>query len=724
MGQQNWVIQLRVDTTAVLIHVGDSGVPAVLHWGSDWGAMSGEQLADVPVQLARMDVDNVPDIPLEAGVLPAAWTGWPGQPGVLGHRGDGTAWSPRLSTQRVTCDGRDLTPGLHSLGAATLIFELVDEHAGLAAEIDLSLEPGGTVQLRGRLRNLGGTYHLLGLNLGLPVPLSANEIFDFTGRWGKERVPQRRQVTAGVHLREHRRGRPGFDATTVMLCGAQGFDFRHGQVWGLHVASAGNSRSFLERVPGGQQILGGGALLHPGEVMLKTGEQYQSPSLHFTHGQGLDEAACGFHRWVRSQAAAPGPNRPVALNVWEAVGFDHGIDKLKRLADLAASVGVERYIVDDGWFLGRRDDTVGLGDWVEDPVVWPDGLTPIVEHVRRLGMQFGLWFEPEMVSPNSELARQHPEWILAAGPTWPVPWRNQQVLNLTIDAAKELVFERMDAIVRRYRLDYIKWDHNRDSFDAGHQGQGGRSVASAQVAAALEIMDRLRAAHPYLEIESCSSGGARIDLEMARHVQRFWVSDCIDPLERQAMQRWTMQLIPPELLGTHIASGRNQSTSRQHDLAFRAATAIWGHLGIEWDLTKATDQELRELAGWVAWYKQHRQLLLTGSMIRDEVGDGSMWLHGVLAADGSQALFSLTAVDFAVNELQDRLRLPGLDPAVRYHVRPLTPGAKPAGLIPPPWFAEGAIATGAFLGEVGLTPPALHPEQALLLEASAVSTGP
>ncbi len=714
----SWVIHLHSDITSLLIHVGPAGVPSVVHWGPDLGPMAADLVVAVPKQVERMYVGNVPDTPMDPGILPASWTGWPGQPGISGHRGDGTAWSPRLQTTKVHYEGKVLAHGCHDLGPGGLHFDLIDDHAGLRAEIDVWLELGGSIRMQTKLTNIKESpYYLTGLTMALPVPLSADEILDFTGRWGKERVPQRRAVTAGTHMREHRRGRPGFDATTVLLCGAKGFTFRHGQVYGLHVASGGNSRAFVERVPGGMQFLGGGSLLQPGEVILGANQTHLSPMLHYTHGQGLDAAAHPFHRYVRGLEAAPGPQRPVALNVWEAVGFDHSLDKLIALADLAAQLGVERYIVDDGWFLGRRDDTAGLGDWIVDPTVWPEGLGPIVDHVRSLGMQFGLWFEPEMVSPNSELARAHPEWILAAGQNWPITWRNQQVLNLTIAQAKELVWQRMDHLVRRYHIDYIKWDHNRDTIDAGAQALGGRSVAGSQVAAALEIMDRLRADHPGLEIESCSSGGARIDLEMACHAQRFWVSDCIDPLERQSLQRWTMQLMPPEVLGTHIASERNQSTSRRHDLSFRAITALWGHMGIEWDLTEATDQELAELAGWVAWYKNNRQQLLTGDMVRDVVGDGSMWLHGVVSSDATVGFYCLASVGFAVNEIQDRLRFPGLDPQARYHVQAVNLGTGPAGLIAPPWLAEGATSTGAFLAEVGLAVPYFHPEQAMLFEA-------
>src|SRR5674476_1640428 len=199
---------------------------------------------------------------------------------------------------------------------------------------------------------------------------------------------------------------------------------------------------------------------------------------------------------------------------------------------------------------------------------------------KALGMQFGLWFEPEMVNLDSDLARAHPDWVMATGGRTPVPSRHQQVLNLGIPACFEHIRAAILAILDEYGIDYIKWDHNRDLIDAGTQ-PGGRAGVHAQTEAVYRLMDEIRAAHPGLEIESCSSGGSRVDLGILERTDRVWVSDCIDPHDRQQMMRWTQQLIPPEYMGAHIASGVSHTTGRSHDFGFRAATALFGHLGIE-----------------------------------------------------------------------------------------------------------------------------------------------
>ena len=412
----------------------------------------------------------------------------------------------------------------------------------------------------------------------------------------------------------------------------------------------------------------------------------------------------------------------MTLNVWEAVYFDHDLDRLLDLAERAAALGVERYVLDDGWFGARRHDRAGLGDWVVSTDVWPRGLHPLVDRVRKLGMQFGLWFEPEMVNPDSDLARAHPDWIMAARADWPVESRNQQVLNLAIPGAYEHVKSQILAVLDEYDIGYIKWDHNRDLIEAGDQTRGGRPAVHAQTLAYYRLLDEIRAAHPGLEIESCSSGGARVDLGVLERTDRIWVSDNIDPHDRQRMLRWTTQLIPPEFMGSHIASGRSHTTGRRHDLSFRAATAIFGHLGIEWDLARASAAEIAELGAWIVFYTEHRDLLLGGDLVRMDGCPDDVLVHGVVAPDRSAALFAMAVTDSVSPDPPARLRFRGLDPARSYRVRPVPGGSAPAGLLPPDWWGaewDGETFTGAALEHVGVACPRVHPDQVVLYRADA-----
>ena len=318
---------------------------------------------------------------------------------------------------------------------------------------------------------------------------------------------------------------------------------------------------------------------------MPAGASYASPWVYVAASDaGLDGLAESWHGYQRSLPAHPDV-QPVVLNVWEAVYFDHDLDRLKEIAERAARVGVERFVLDDGWFHDRRDDTAGLGDWVVDPAVWPDGLDPLIEHVTGLGMEFGLWFEPEMVNPDSDLFREHPDWILSAGGRVPLEHRHQQVLDLTRPEVLDHLFERVDAVLSAHDIRYVKWDHNRDLLEAGSGARGGAPAVHEQTLAFYALLDRLRAAHPSVAWESCASGGGRIDLGVLERVQRVWASDMTDALARQQIQRWTTQLVAPEYVGAHVSAPTSHTTGRTLSLDFRCATALFGAFGIEWDLT-------------------------------------------------------------------------------------------------------------------------------------------
>lgn len=735
-------VHLRAGGVAVLIDLSGPGLPVLTSWGADFGSLTSTEAAALVLAGRAPSLPNMVDEPEPLAILPEHHTGWTGRPGISGSRA-GRSWSPLFTTTAMTVDGEAADPqgGLLSLEAARVAFTAVDAAAGLDLTLEVELTESGLLRSRASLRNTGEDgYQLDGLSLAFGVPAQASELLDFAGRWGKERVPQRLPFVVGAHVREGRRGRTGADAATVLHAGTAGFDFTSGEVWGVHVGWSGNHVHYAEQTFSGERVLGGGELLLPGEIVLDGQQTYTTPWLYGSYGAGLDEVARRFHRFLRARPWHPSTRRPVTINVWEAVYFDHSLPKLLDLAELAASVGVERYVLDDGWFGARRDDYAGLGDWTVSPDAWPEGLQPLISRVNELGMEFGLWFEPEMVNLDSDVARAHPEWILSTGGRLPIASRHQQVLNLGIPACYDYIRDAMVAILTEYPIAYIKWDHNRDLIDAG-SSPSGRPGVHAQTEATYRLMAELKQRFPGLEIESCSSGGGRVDLGVLEHADRVWVSDCIDPLERQHMLRWTSQLIPPEMMGSHIASGRSHTTGRSHDLNFRAATAVFGHLGIEWDLTTATAAEMAELADWVAFYKEHRDLLFGGDLHRIDLPDDSLMAFGIVAPDASRALYSFADMATPDTATRGRVTLPGLAPERRYRVEPVLVGRLPSGLTPPPWWgaqrnrreellelAQGrppklAVAdpagpgielSGAALGTVGVLVAPVHPEHAVV----------
>lgn len=704
------VIHLRAAGVSVVVDMQPGTMPSIVHWGADLGELGDVELRDLAA-LAEPLLDNTVDAPESLGVVPLMSSGWMGTPGLQGHRADGSSWSPRFD---------DVT---HAQEGSRLVSTGIDSVASLELSVEIELAESGLLRARAMLTNRGEDYTVDRLAVALPVPAVAAELLDQAGRWAKERVPQRRSITVGTHLRESRRGRTGADAATMLVAGEHGFGFQSGETWGLHIGWSGNHVSYLERHNNGRTLLGGGELLLPGELVLGTGESYETPWVYASYGDGLDEQAARVHAWLRARPQHPSSSRPVTLNVWEAVYFDHRLEPLLVLAEQAAELGVERYVLDDGWFRHRRSDDAGLGDWYVDEDVWPQGLEPLVTRVRELGMQFGLWFEPEMVNPDSDLARQHPEWIMQTDGRMPLEVRNQQVLNVAIPEAFAYLLERISSLVDEYGIDYIKWDHNRDLLESGSTARSGAAGVREQTLAVYRLLAELKQRHPGLEIESCSSGGARVDLGILQHTDRVWASDCIDPLERQQILRWTAQLLPPELVGSHVAGPDSHTTGRTHDLSFRATTALFGHFGIEWNISEAGDAERAELAEWVALHKRFRGLIHSGTVVRVDHPATEVQVQGVVASDSAEALFSFALLARPSTWPPGLVRIPGLDTARRYCVTSVGPDVPRDVDVPnaPAWQRDGGvIVTGRTLAMVGLPVPLLQPEHAALAHISVV----
>ncbi|MGD8167217.1 alpha-galactosidase [Herbiconiux sp. P16] len=694
------IAHLRRGGTSVVVDLGDGRLPRVLHWGRDLGELGVADLGQLRTITLPTIGDSAVTYPQPVPVLPQLAEGWLGRPGVAGNR-DGRAFAPLF---------RD---AVHTVTSGSVHTVATDPESQLTLTVLLALGPEGVLTLQAELRNDGPSpYALEGLELALPVPDTADEILDLTGRWALERIPQRHPFPIGTWLRESRGGKPGLDHSTFFAAGAAGFGFEGGPVWAVHLGWSGNQLLAAERMPAGTRQLRAGEILLSGEVSLAPGESYRSPVVHGSWGDGLNALSDRFHRMIRARPEHPSGLRPVLSNTWEAVYFDHDVDKLKAFADRSADLGVERFVLDDGWFLGRRDDTSSLGDWEVDPTVWPEGLDGLASHVHGLGLQFGLWFEPEMVNLDSELARAHPEWVFDGGHGPGLPSRYQHVLDLSHPDAFAQVLERISALVERLGIDFIKWDHNRYLTDAGHS-DSGRAGVHEQVLAAYAMMDELRRRHPALEIESCASGGGRVDLGVLARTDRVWPSDCNDPHDRIDIQRWTSVLLPPELQGTHIGAEESHTTHRMSTLDFRASTAFWGNLGVELDLTTIDAETFDRVKEWVDAHKRFRPLLHSGRVVHADTAP-EIRVGGVVSQDDREALFSFTMLGRPAAWPPPRLRLPGLDPDRRYAVRQLAPGREvPAGQ-QPPWSTTGVTLSGVVLGTVGLEAPSLDPDRTVL----------
>jgi len=691
-----------------------AGDPVLLHWGAFPGDPSDTDLAGLVEGHRPGMPHSALDVPRQRGLLGETTAGFTGLPALEGLRPGRTtgAWAPRIADWSWAVDDSGPDATVHLSGT--------DAEAGWAVELVLELGREGLLRLRTSVTNTAEEPLVLAaVRSALPVPARATELLDLTGRWCRERTPQRRPWLAGTHLREGRHGRTGHDATLLLAAGVPGFGFGHGEVWATHVAWSGDHQSYAERTPEGECLLGGGELLGPGEVVLEPGEAYDAPWLVGAFsGAGLDDASARLHSWLRRRSPRTRRTRPVLVNTWEAVYMDHGLETLTELAEAAAEVGVERFVLDDGWFRARRTDRAGLGDWEVDPDVWPQGLHPLVDQVKRLGMDFGLWVEPEMVNDDSDLVRAQPDWVLRGRSTPSPAWRHQQVLDLQHPDAYAHVRGQLLALLDEYDIAFLKWDHNRDLVDVAH---AGRPAVHGQTLAFYRLLDELHEAHPGLEIESCASGGGRIDLEVLTRTDRVWPSDTIDAVERQDIQRWTSLLVPPELLGAHLGGPVAHTTGRSHQTGFRAATALLGHLGIEWDLRGVGAEERAEVAAWVALHKEVRPLIAAGRLVRGDHHDPAVLVTGVVAPDRSEAWYVVATVDTPLTQSVGSVRLPGLDPARSYAVTDRTPaGARHRAELGFTWLdGDGIQLAGGLLAAVGVRFPALPPEAAHVLHVTS-----
>ena len=691
---------LANERSAIVFSVRQGYLPQIVHWGPPLGDEPAAAAAAIVATSTPSVMNSSFDTPRVFSVLPTENDGWSGTPGLSGLFSD-AASLPQLTLQGVEETGTSVRFILDSAELQVVVVYTLDAAGILAAAATVTAAVD---------------YKLAALRLLLPLPARATEIADLTGRWSRERTPQRLPVVDGTHSRAVRRGRPGHDSPTLEMVGSAGFGFRHGEVWAAHLAWSGDQEYIVERLPEGAgslaSVLGVGELLRPGEINLFSGQSYSTPTALFAwSATGIDELSASFHARVRALPSYPASPRPLVLNTWEAVYFDHNLERLTELARIAARVGVERYVLDDGWFHGRRSDHSSLGDWQIDINVWPDGLTTLSSVVHDLGMQFGLWFEPEMVSLDSDVARQHPDWVINAGG---LEWRHQQVLDLNNPDAFAYVLDNMSAIIAEASVDFVKWDHNRDVH--------GATSVHAQTLAAYALIDALLDRHPGLEIESCASGGGRVDLGILERTHRIWPSDTNDPVERQQIQRWTGLIVPPELVGTHVGSGESHTTHRVTSLGFRLATALFGHAGIEWDLTSTSEDDLEAISAWSALYRRLRPLLHSGTTVRVDLPGGDALWHGVVSPDRTSALFCWAQLGTQPLLHSERVRFDGLDRDRRYRVALLSDlgEASRHQVADPAWLDSELIVPGSVLLDAGLPLPVLNPGQALLLELEAV----
>ena len=659
----------------------DGGVPWVVYWGPRLPDVALEELAAAGAQdLTGGMLDAVPHLSL----CPEASRSFPGQPGLVAYR-----------------DG-PLQPRFTLVDSETPEIALQDATLGLT--LHFNIRPVGEVLLAQTWLEAKDviTLHHLSAPV-LPGPQSG-DILDFSGRWIGEFQTQRSDWRKGSLTRDVRTGRSGHEAPPLAFFPEAGANNTQGTVFGLHYGWSGGHVMVAEELADGRrQIQFGHASGSYG-----TGRRFRTaPLVLACSASGLNGCAVQFQRYLRRIIDWPEPDRPrpVHYNCWEAVYFDHRPDALKDIATKAADLGAERFVLDDGWFGRRDDDTSSLGDWQVDARKWPDGLGPFIAHVKSLGMTFGLWVEPEMVNLDSDLARAHPDWVL--GRDDQVEGRQQRVLDMSRDDVRDHLFDALSQLLTTYDIEYLKWDHNRVL----------PVVEAAQTDGIYALLGRLQTAFPGVEIESCASGGGRIDAGIMQRTHRVWLSDSNDALERLRMQHNAALFLPACVTGSHVGPRTCHTSGRVLGISFRAWVAAMRHMGFEMDPRELTEDETQVLKKVTAWWKANRDWMMQADILRLDSTDPAVIAEQHLAEDGARFVVFAGRAGASDQILPRPLRLTGLEPAALYHIdlvnREDTPKLSRGAAV----LKDRAIELpGAYLMSQGVTLPWSLPETMWVLE--------
>jgi len=525
------------------------------------------------------------------------------------------------------------------------------------------------------------------------------------GRWAGETQLVQEDIHPGVKVLESRRGttshqtNPWFAIDAPEGDGSHA-DQDHGRVWFGALGWSGSWRFSIEQTPHQQVRVSGGYNTFDFAYPLNPGEQLETPPFYGGFSDhGFGEASRTLHRFTREFILPGGLSakpRPVLYNSWEATEFNVDEPGQKALAEKAAKIGVERFVMDDGWFGARNTDHAGLGDWYVNPKKFPNGLQPLIQYVNGLGMDFGIWVEPEMVNPDSDLYRKHPDWAMNFPGRPRTEARNQLVLNMDREDVKEYTFAWLDKLVSENNIAFLKWDMNRNFSEPGWPEAGAANEKKIWVkytSNVYEIIDQLRARHPKLEIESCSGGGGRVDLGIMKRVDEAWTSDNTEAYDRLRIQEGFSYAYPTQTMMAWVTDVPNYN-GRTTPLQYRFLVAMMGSLGIGNNLNKWTSGDFTLATKMIAYYKTIRATVQQGRLYRlfsPRVGE--LTANQYVSEDGKQAVLFAFLRSQQYGRPAPTIRLRGLDERGVYRVKALD-GSKVAEKL--------ETASGAYLQNHGL----------------------
>lgn len=644
-----------------------AGMLQHIYWGAPvW------RMADLPEAITHRDISSFdPHQMLDNEEFP----GWGGP----------RYYEPALKLTRANGD-RDLVLkyASHRIEGNLLFVDLKDIRDNLTATLHFHVYPEyGIISRSATVANRTAEAVTLESAQSATWYVPANAEYQLTylsGRWAAETQINREPVNEGAKILESRKGHTSHNFNPWFSLDS-GAGEEQGSVWFGSLAWSGNWRITVEKTPYRQVRVTGGFNTFDFSYPLRPSETLDTPEFY----GGFSAAGHGgasrlLHRFEREQILPGGITsrlRPVLYNSWEATTFAVDEPGQTQLADKAAKLGIELFVMDDGWFGKRNNDHAGLGDWFVNPQKFPQGLGNLIAHVNKLGMGFGLWVEPEMVNADSDLYRQHPDWVMNFPGRPRSELRNQMVLNLARDEVRDYLFTVLDKLATDYNIAYFKWDMNRSFSEPGWPEAAPANERKLWVRYTqnlYSLIDRLRVKHPKLEIESCSGGGGRIDLAILKRVDEVWTSDNTEAFDRLRIQEGFTQAYAPKIMSAWVTDVPNMN-GRTTPLQFRFLAAMQGALGIGANLNHWTDSDSALATKLIALYKQIRPTIQLGDLYRlSSPSTNDFTANQYVSADGKQSVLFCFRHSQQYNAPVPTVQLRGLDERALYRLEPLDPG--------------------------------------------------
>ena len=563
--------------------------------------------------------------------------------------------------------------------AETLTLVLEDKVTGIELELLYTLFAGsGIISRSARFLNCGKKpVHLLkAMSLCMDLPDHDYDWIQFSGAWARERYPKKRRLETGIQSVGSMRGHSSHEHNPFVILKRPTADEFQGEVIGFSLIYSGNflAQAEVDTHDTTRVLLG----INPEwfDWKLEPGEEFQTPEAVMVYtDRGMNDMSQTFHRLFQKRLARGywrDRERPILINNWEATYFDFTEERIVEIAKKAKEQGIELFVLDDGWFGKRTSERAGLGDWKANPERLPEGITGLAQKIEALGMKFGLWFEPEMVNKDSDLYREHPDWILSVPERRQSQGRYQYVLDFSRKEVVDYIYDRMAEILGRGKVSYVKWDMNRSitecwsaALPADRQGE----VFHRYILGVYDLYDRLNTAFPEVLFESCASGGGRFDPGLLYYAPQGWASDDTDAAERLKIQYGTSYCYPISSIGAHVSASPNHQIMRSTPLYTRANVACFGTFGYEMDLNRLTAEEQEEVKRQTAFMKKYRSVLQFGSFYRLESpfeGNVTAWMS--VSGDRKTAVVGWYRTLNGINMGYTRVKLRGLEPDSVYRV--------------------------------------------------------